>query len=186
MKSVCVFVLGILPILVICGCDQAFNSPRATSVYEERGVLSLSPEYGSGGAYIRALQKRGICVSVGAGKVLEQLKHIPKERRVRLKKVTLADLGLSDGSTNQVLNAAKAQGLELCPPWVGPQYRMECGYDESIVIGMEPMTSLDTSHTYVFAVYRTDHGDCWLHSFADAGSFLWDSDDEFLFVVSRK
>ena len=75
-----------------------------------------------------------------ANDLLSQFTDIPEEQ-VRLKKVTVEDLGLPNGSTvEEVLAAAKKKGLTPCPPWVGPQYRMECDDDKYALIGMEPLT----------------------------------------------
>ena len=101
---------------------------------------------------------------------------------MRLKKVTPRDLGLSSIATiEKIHEAAEKKGLKLCPPWVGPQYRMECKDDEYTMIGMEPMTAPDGA-AGIFRVHRDDRGR-WLLSF-HAGN-RWLPGYEFLFVSSQ-
>ncbi|MCY4576978.1 MAG: hypothetical protein OXB96_00900 [Candidatus Kaiserbacteria bacterium] len=130
-------------------------------LYKERqeGTFYLSAEYRSGAAYIAALEeKRGRLFS-SAKDLLNQLTTIPEEQ-VRLKKVTMKDLGLPLSvpvvkSVEEILKAAKAQGLKPCPPWVGPQYCLAAGAGkESVVIGMEPLTD-SSGHARVFTSFKS-------------------------------
>ncbi len=151
-------------------------------LYKEKqeGIVYLSAEYRSGKEYIEALEARGYKIFTNANDLLSQLTDIPEEQ-VRLKKVTVEDLGLLRGSTaEEVLAAAKKKGLKPCPPWVGPQYRMECDDDEFAIIGMEPLDSDGAAH--IFGVGRGDR-DRYLHS-AHADNH-WLSDYEWLFVSDK-
>jgi hypothetical protein len=70
---------------------------------------------------------------------------IAKETEVDLVKVTVGDLGLErDARHDKILDRAKDFGLELCPPEVGPQLRLQYKYQpkgnfslEWINIGMK-------------------------------------------------
>ena len=83
------------------------------------------------------------------------------EKNLTLVKVTPEDLGLTEDSTGEeILAAAEKKGLERCPAWVVPRYRLDCADDEESVIGMEPVPDSD-GYLSVFTVVR--YGDtCWL------------------------
>ncbi len=136
--------------------SETENLRKNIVLYKEKqeGVVYLSAEYRSEEEYIEVLKARGYKLSTYANNILSQLTDIPEEQ-VRLKKVTVKDLGLPNGGTaEKILAAAKEKGLTLCPPWVGPQYRMECDDDEYAIIGMEPLTDSDgDAH-----VFRVGHG----------------------------
>ena len=148
---------------------------------QQEGISYLSADYRSGEEYLEALQEKGYEVTKYAEDLLNQLTDIPEEQ-VRLKKVTLRDLGFSSGATmKEIFAVAEKKGLKLCPPWVGPQYCMQCKDDEFTAIGMEPMTASNGA-TNIFHVNRLD-SDRWLNS-AHAGG-RWSPDDGFLFVSSQ-
>ena len=108
---------------------------------QQEGISYLSADYRSGEEYLEALQEKGYEVTKYAKGLLNQLTDIPEEQ-VRLKKVTVEDLGFSSSATTEeILAVAEKKGLKPCPPWVGPQHRMQCKDDEHTVIGMEPMTA---------------------------------------------
>ena len=148
---------------------------------QQEGISYLSADYRSGEEYLEALQEKGYEVYKYAKDLLNQLTDIPEEQ-VRLKKVTLRDLGFSSGATmKEIFAVAEKKGLKLCPPWVGPQYRMQCKDDERTTIGMEPMIGSD-GDTDVFHVYRGGSAR-WLSS--GPTSYRWHPDDKFLFVSSQ-
>ncbi len=157
------------------------NLRKNIVLYKEKqeGIVYLSAEYRSGEAYIEALEARGY--ESYADNLLSQLTDIPEEQ-VRLKKVTAKDLGLPNGgTTEEILDTAKKKGLKPCPPWVGPQYRMECDDDEFTIIGMEPLTD-SGSGTHVFGVGRNGRGRDLYGNRADRH---WSPDDEWLFVSDK-
>ena len=148
---------------------------------QQEGISYLSADYRSGEEYLEALQEKGYEVYGYAEDLLNQLTDIPEEQ-VRLKKVTVGDLGFSSSATIEEIHAvAEKKGLKLCPPWVGPQYRMQCKDDEYTAIGMEPMTASD-GHASIFHVNRLD-SDRWL--FGNLTRRRWSPDGEFLFVSSQ-
>ena len=148
---------------------------------QQKGIFRLSADYRSGKKYLEALQEKGYKVNKYAEDILNQLTDIPEEQ-LRLKKITVRDLGLSPSATiEKIHEAAEKKGLKPCPPWVGPQYRMQCKDDERTLIGMEPMTAPDGA-AGIFGVYRRD-SDRWLYS--NLTDFRWYPDHEFLFVSSQ-
>ena len=151
-------------------------------LYKEKqeGTVHLSAEYRSGEAYIEALKARGYTVPTHANNLLSQLTDIPEEQ-VRLKKVTVEDLGLPNGGDiEEIFASAKKKGLTPCPPWVGPQYRMECDDYEDALIGMEPLDS--GRGTYIFGVSRYDRD---RDLFSDHTGGRWDPGVEWLFVSDK-
>ena len=148
---------------------------------QQEGISYLSADYRSGKEYLEALQEKGYEVHEYAEDLLNQLTDIPEEQ-VRLKKVTVGDLGFSSGATmKEIFAVAEKKGLKLCPPWVGPQYCMQCKDDEFTAIGMKPMTA-PNGDADVFHVYRGGSAR-WLSSAPT--SDRWDPDDRFLFVSSQ-
>ena len=148
---------------------------------QQKGIFRLSADYRSGKEYLEALQEKGYKVTGYAENLLNQLTDIPEEQ-LRLKKITVRDLGFSSRATlKEILAVAETKGLKPCPPWVGPQYRMQCKDDECTTIGMEPMTNSNGS-ARVFTVSHSD-SNRWLDS-RYAGN-RWSPGDRFLFVSSQ-
>lgn len=149
---------------------------RTNLAFEEE-MFHLSAEHRSGEEYIEVLKEKGYAVEARAEFLLRQLTSIGEEY-VRLKRVTVGDLGLSHGGTTyDVLIAAKAHGFQLCPTWVGPQYRMECD-DRFTAIGMDPLTG-PRGYAHVFYVNPHDH-DRWFGT-RHLGHY-WHPDFAWLFV----
>jgi len=103
---------------------------------------------------------------------------------VRLK---VGDFGLADArpTTDQLYKRALELGLELCPPEVGPHYRLQYKdqpFGEHFCIGMKPIISSHSSPN-VFDLGHDGEG-LWLQaSWAIPGRF-WDPRD--VFVVDPK
>ena len=148
---------------------------------QQKGIFRLSADYRSGKKYLKALQEKGYKVIGDAEYLLNQLTDIPEEQ-LRLKKVTVGDLGFSSIATiKEIYEAAEKNGLKPCPLWVGPQYRMECDDDDYVSIGMEPMTGSD-GDTYIFYIDRYNGGR-WLSNYHTSLPFY--PDHGFLFVSSQ-
>lgn len=107
-----------------------------------------------------------------------------EETEVDLVKITVAELGFKDGATRQdICQRAKELGLELCPPEVGPQLRLQYKdqpLGEWLVIAMEPITVSDG----VLLVFSVEHydGGLWLFSNDGNPDRFWDGDDRFVFL----
>ncbi|MCY4576974.1 MAG: hypothetical protein OXB96_00880 [Candidatus Kaiserbacteria bacterium] len=151
---------------------------------QQEGIFYLSAEYRSGAAYIEALKEKGGRVLSSAKDLLNQLTTIPEEQ-VRLKKVTLKDLGLPDSSTpEEVFKAAEAQGLKPCPPWVGPQYGLVHATEEYETIFTEP---LDSSHVDAFMFFRTLNDSRGLFLAAPSLEYWYNfsPDGKFVFISDK-
>ncbi len=138
-------------------------------VEKQEGIFYLSAEYRSGEEYIEALEARGY-ITHEANYNLRQYTNIPEEQ-VRLKRVTARDLGVHNSAgTRTILAAVKKKGLTPCPPWVGPQYRMECDDDEHALAGR-------------FIVSRNNRGDRCLDRIRVG--YYWGPDDGVLCVSDK-
>ena len=84
-----------------------------------------------------------------ANSVLEQpaFTIATEETEVDLVVVSVSELGFQYRATRaQIYQRAQEFGLELCPPEVGPQLRLqyqEQHEDESLLVGIEPMDVSD-------------------------------------------
>ena len=106
----------------------------------------------------------------------------PREQ-MNLIRLTVADLGFPDGATTeQILARAVALGLDLCPPEVGPYYRLQYTdqpMNEWVRIGMKPIPDRGDSGR-VFSVERSWLDDVW----ANPGDH-WRAVNLFLFRLRK-
>lgn len=110
------------------------------------------------------------------------------ETEVDLIKVTVAELGFKEGARrDQIYDRAKELGLELCPPEVGPQLRLQYKDQpngEWILIGMEPVRDSD-GYLSVFGVGHNGLGQ-WLCSDGGRPGCVWRAGSQWVFVRPRK
>ncbi len=106
---------------------------------------------------------------------------------IELVKLTVGDLGLGERPTTDQVYARIAElGLELCPPEVGPYYRLahlDQAMDDWVIVGMEPFTNED-GESCVFCVERSSGG-LWLNDYWAEPDRGWGTDYQFLFCVRR-
>lgn len=118
---------------------------------------------------------------------------VEKPELVHLVRLKASDLGFSRARTfNDIYMKAAELGLELCPPEVGPQLRLN--YDqvfkreqpkgEWFYIGMKPVSDSD-GNPDVFSVLRRSDGGRWLGSDWAEPDGRWDPEVELCFR-SRK
>jgi hypothetical protein len=110
------------------------------------------------------------------------------ETEVDLVKVTAAELGFKNSvRRDQIYDRAKELGLELCPPEVGPQLRLQYKDQpngEWIHIGMEPIRD-SIGDLDMFDVGRDDYGQ-WLGSDNGGPGCIWSAASQWVFVLPRK
>ena len=127
-------------------------------------------------------------VSVGALRIFDQpaIKVIALETEVTLVLATPAELGFSGGAAlAEIYMRAGGIGLELCPPEVGPQLRLQYPDQpegEHLIVGMDPVVSgLNTGGCFVFGLVNKGGG--LLLSVTDARpDHVWDAGRRFVFV----
>lgn len=135
-----------------------------------------------------ALKKAEIEVTSWAEDLMSKKEFAPskKEEQANLVMLTVGDLGFARGATtDEVYAATQRLGLELCPPEVGPQLRLQ--YDdqpqgEYIYVGMPQITG-SGGYPYVFYVKR-DGDERWLRARNADPRSRWNADRRFVFRKS--
>ncbi|TAL50662.1 hypothetical protein EPN81_02260 [Patescibacteria group bacterium] len=112
---------------------------------------------------------------------------IKSPEEITLIRLRVEDLGFPDGATTQeIFDRAILLGLELCPPEVGPQFRLQYvnqPMNEYIRVGMRQITDSD-GDPHVFSVGRDDDGS-WLYSLWAEPAGRWNADSEFVFRLRK-
>ena len=138
----------------------------------------------------KALKGNGFKIGSWADDILGKpaFTVLTEETEIDLVKVTVAELGFKKGARrDQIYERAKELGLELCPPEVGPQLRLQYSDQPNegwIFVGMEPIiVSVDSP-----AVFYVEHNDSglWLGSFWSNPGGVWGPALRWIFCLSRK
>lgn len=139
---------------------------------------------------VAQLKERDISISPFAQELLDSPKFAVAEQQEEIELVvrTPADLGLSDGATTeQIYEAARKQGLELCPPETGPLLRLradtEARLGHYLIIAMEQITD-SYGLPVVFALARDD-GLSWLRAPRAGPVARWGASSPFVFRRSK-
>jgi len=139
----------------------------------------------------KAIKAAGMKVGNWASDILGKPEFVvadKEETEVDLVKVTVAELGFKKATRrDQIYNRAKELGLQICPPEVGPQLRLQLADQpngEWILIGMEPIRR-SGGYLSVFSVERSDSG-LWLSGDYGGPGYVWDPDGVWVFVRPRK
>ena len=135
----------------------------------------------------KTLKKAGCKISDWANDILGKPDFsvaATKEIEVDLVVVSVAELGFPDGATRkQIYAKAQELGLELCPPEVGPQLRLQYKDQpngEWLLIGMEPI-SVSDGNLDVFGVERLGVAR-WLLGFYDRTDDVWPGGYRWVFL----
>lgn len=106
------------------------------------------------------------------------------ETEVELVVASVAELGFKDGATRKdIYVRAQELGLDLCPPEVGPQLRLQYTDQpkgEWLVIAMEPITDSD-GNLSLFFVERDDDVR-WLYALSGSPDHFWHGSSRFVFL----
>ena len=141
--------------------------------------------------FCKTLKDNGFNISGWANDILRKpaFTVAAEETEVELVKVTVAELGFKRGARHeQTYERAKEFGLELCPPEVGPQLRLQYQDQpngERILVAMEPIIVSDGDPD-VFSVERYVSGlwldgRCWGRSHG-----FWRPGGRWVFCRPRK
>jgi hypothetical protein len=113
--------------------------------------------------------------------------QLKSPEQIDLVRLTVADLGFPKGATTQeIFDKAIALGLELCPPEVGPYYRLQYTNQpmhEWIRVGMKPIIGRG-GNPRVFVVYRVGDG-AWLSGNWALPMDEWNADSQFMFRIRK-
>ena len=138
----------------------------------------------------KAIKNSGFHISDWAGDILGKsgFTVVTQATEVDLVKVTVAELGFKEGARrDQIYKKAQELGLDLCPPEVGPQLRLQYQDQpdgEWVLIGMEPITDSD-GYPVVFDVERGGP-ELWLYGSWGRPDGFWDPDFRWVFVRPRE
>ena len=153
-------------------------------------IIELGTGLKTADDFRKSLKDNGFKVSDWANDILGKpaFTAATETTEVDLVRVTVAELGFEKGARrDQIYDRAKEFGLELCPPEVGPQLRLQYKDQpngEWVLIGMDPITDSDGDLS-VFGVRRDDSG-LWLDSDWGSPAYVWHPDDRWVFRLPRK
>jgi hypothetical protein len=138
---------------------------------------------------ILILKERGINVGDWVADMMKQdaFTVAQKEEQIDLVNVSVAELGFDKATRYDAICArAKERGLELCPPEVGPQLRLQYldqPLGEWIRVAMEAIRD-SGGLLRVFSVGHRDDG-LWLSSFYGKPDSLWFPGYRFVFRARK-
>jgi len=163
--------------------SNAFCPPEATSRFNVwKKTIKLGTGLKTAEEFRRVLRDGEFRLSDWASDILGKpaFKAADEETEVDLVKVTVAELGFKKGARrNQIYERARDLGLELCPPEVGPQLRLQYQDQpngEWILVAMEPIVGSD-GNPELFYVGRDD-SELWLDN-------DWGNPDSFWYAGSQ-
>lgn len=164
---------------------EALCPPEATPVFRVWKTITI------GTKSVKELRKEilrdGMKIGSRASDILDKVEVCPKPMKLDLVVLSVKELGFkSDATYSEICAKAKSLALELCPPEVGPQLRLQ--YQDHpkgkwIVIAMEAIRD-SSDYLSLFDVGRDGDG-VWLDAFNGSPGHLWEARHCFAFV-SRK
>ena len=138
---------------------------------------------------MKVLKDRGFNIGNWADDILGKpaFTAATEATEIDLVKVTVAELGFKKGARrDQIYERAKELGLELCPPEVGPQLRLQYHDQpngEWLFIGMKPIAD-SVGNLLVFSVERNAL-ELWLDGVWSRPGGVWDPGSRWVFRLSR-
>jgi hypothetical protein len=127
-------------------------------------IIKLGTGQKTANDFRKAIKKANCKVSDWASDILGKPEFsvaATKEIEVDLVNISVSELGFPNGATREkIYKRAQELGLQLCPPEVGPQLRLQYKdqpMNEWLLIGMKPVTGSD-GNLKVFNVERNDNG----------------------------
>ena len=147
---------------------------------------------GAGGKSVaeleRTLKQNKIQVSEYAESMMRKPEFVTLKSRevIDLVHLKVSDLGFTDSpTTDQIYEAAKRFGLELCPPEVGPELRLK--YKDQLggwkYVAMKQITD-SVGNPDVFELFRGEDR-AWLHDRWAGPAYRWSLDCQFGFRLRK-
>ena len=167
------------------GKAEVLATDPITSIWKTITIGNISRD-----KFIPTLKEHGMNVSDWSADMMKQdaFTVVDKEEQINLVNISVADLGFDQATRyDAICQRAKERGLELCPPEVGPQLRLQYldqPFGEWIRVAMEAIRDSD-GDLLVFRVVRNDVG-LWLYSYYGSPDDLWDPDDRFVFRARKQ
>ena len=144
---------------------------------EQLPTIQIVREHDSVEDYVEEIKARGYLIEMDAKDMLANMTLQKTDKKnLTLIEITPRDLGLTGEmrSVKEIFQAAKERGLEVCPPWVALQYRLDCDSNRLTAIGMEPIITHGGHKIF-------DIHDKWLDSIGMSGRYH--PDRGWLFVL---
>lgn len=135
----------------------------------------------------KELKEKDIKTSDWADDILESKDFVisKKIEKADLVRLTIEDLGFSDGATtDEIYKRAKDFGLELCPAEVGPHLRLQYSGGEWMCIAMKQIADRD-GFPDVFHLVRNGDG-LWLNGNNAKPARRWLSRHQFVFSLRKR
>jgi hypothetical protein len=140
--------------------------------------------------FIPTLKERGINISDWSADMMEQSAFTVanQKEQIDLVNVSITELGFDEATRYDAICArAKKHGLELCPPEVGPQLRLQYldqPLGEWLRVAIEAIRDSD-GDLNVFSVEHDDGG-LWLISDYGRPNSTWPPDRRFIFRARKQ
>ena len=172
----------------LCDLLQKFIDQRNPSqdIWQTWKTIKLGTGLKSADNFRVTIKQVGMRISGWANDILGKsaFETSPCEGEIELVVASVAELGFKDGATlKNIYLRAKELGLDICPPEVGPQLRLQYTDQpngEWLVIAMEPITDSD-GYLSLFIVAHDDD-ERWLGaSHGNPGRF-WLGSYRFVFL----
>jgi hypothetical protein len=139
------------------GQKVEMNASASIHKFDTWKTVELGTGTKTAAEFRNSLENSGMKINDGASQMLDSAYFTVSEKAksVNLVNPTVEELGLSTGASRKdIIAKAISLGLELCPPEVGPQLRLQYkdqGYDNLLFIAMEPIM-VKPGLSFVFAV----------------------------------
>lgn len=138
----------------------------------------------------REMKQQGVNIGRYAQSMMDNrdFTTLPKPEQRKLVRLQVKDLGFTGSpTTTELYKRAEELGLELCPPEVGPQYRINYKNQpmgEWVYIGMEPISGSYGGP----GVFRVAHreGGLWLHYGWARPGYGWSPSNQIVFGLRKK
>lgn len=143
--------------------------------------------YNNAKEYEQAIQDKGMYLYDWAKDIMNKSDFVPSQTKKPLELVVLsvANLGFKSGATRQeIYDKALELGLEICPPDVGPEFRLQYQNQpkgEWLLMGMKPIVDAD-GYPNVFRVERDDDSRACLDADDGKPTKLWNPVNEWVFA----
>lgn len=137
--------------------------------------------------YTDLLISEGNKISGWAQDMLDKIEPLKQNENIDLVYFSISELGFPNGATlREIYDRVKKFGLELCPPQVGPELRLNYKdqlENEWLLIAMEPISDRD-GDPRLFGVRRRD-SESWLNRGHAGFGNLWYGDRRFVFRLRK-
>ena len=169
------------------GQKVEMNTPASIHKFDTWKTVDLGTGSKTAAEFRNSLKNAGMEISDEANQLLDSPYFTVSKtaKSINLVNPSVQELGLSTGALRKdVIAKALSLGLELCPPEVGPQLRLQNKDPEEfadlLTIAMEPIM-IKAGIPFVFAVAH-DHT---LYAVGGGSGFSYVSNSRFVFVLPK-